>query len=328
MANELDPFAEELLKMSNSERLSLAKKLKAAGYSVPESGQQSAALLDAFTKANSDATAYGARTGNTELKLVDFLAQEAKARKSGSSTASASTQNVINIYTDAEADAVIIPAFKQLLNREPTPDELKKIRTDLQAKQKNTPTKTEYKTVNGVTNAVTTGGLNAEDFINSKIQALPEFNEVKSKDLGIIRQDLETAIKANGMNPKDFPDLENWINAVYNGAKPDVYKNIVRATASVGMPENVKNIMSSGVDLTTVYSPYRNIMARVLELPDAAIKLDDPTLRSAIGPDKEMSIYDFEKSLRKDSRWQYTNNARESVADAALQVLRDFGFQA
>lgn len=69
-------------------------------------------------------------------------------------------------------------------------------------------------------------------------------------------------------------------------------------------------------------------MARVLEVPDAAIKLNDPTLRSAIGPDKEMSIYDFEKSLRKDSRWQYTNNAREEVSNAALKVLRDFGFQA
>jgi hypothetical protein len=31
--------------------------------------------------------------------------------------------------------------------------------------------------------------------------------------------------------------------------------------------------------------------------------------------------------LRKDPRWQYTSNAREDVSTAALQVLRDFGFQ-
>jgi hypothetical protein len=68
-------------------------------------------------------------------------------------------------------------------------------------------------------------------------------------------------------------------------------------------------------------------MATVLEINPNTISLNDPTLRGAIGPDKEMSIYDFQRSLRKDPRWQYTNNAREEVSDVALKVLRDFGFQ-
>jgi hypothetical protein len=50
-------------------------------------------------------------------------------------------------------------------------------------------------------------------------------------------------------------------------------------------------------------------------------------LRTAIGPEKEMSIYDFQRSLRKDSRWQYTNNARQETSSTVLGVLRDFGFQ-
>jgi hypothetical protein len=40
-----------------------------------------------------------------------------------------------------------------------------------------------------------------------------------------------------------------------------------------------------------------------------------------------MSIYDYQRALRKDSRWQYTNKAKEEVSDVALNVLRDFGFQ-
>jgi hypothetical protein len=47
----------------------------------------------------------------------------------------------------------------------------------------------------------------------------------------------------------------------------------------------------------------------------------------AIGPDKEMSLYDFQRQLRKDTRWQYTDNAREEVSNAAMKVLQDFGFQ-
>ena len=68
-------------------------------------------------------------------------------------------------------------------------------------------------------------------------------------------------------------------------------------------------------------------MASVLEINPETINLDNTVLRSAIGPDKEMSLYDFEKVLRKDNRWQYTNQAKEEVSSVAMKVLRDFGFQ-
>jgi len=38
-------------------------------------------------------------------------------------------------------------------------------------------------------------------------------------------------------------------------------------------------------------------------------------------------VYDFKRAIRKDTRWQYTDNAREEVSNIALNVLRDFGFQ-
>jgi hypothetical protein len=68
-------------------------------------------------------------------------------------------------------------------------------------------------------------------------------------------------------------------------------------------------------------------MATTLEIPRENISLNDPTLRMAIGPDKEMSIYEYQRSLRKDPRWQFTDKARETVADTASRVLKDFGFQ-
>jgi hypothetical protein len=68
-------------------------------------------------------------------------------------------------------------------------------------------------------------------------------------------------------------------------------------------------------------------MAKVLEINSETIRLDDPVLRSAITSQGEMSLYDYQRALRKDPRWQYTNNAREDVSNSALQVLRDFGFQ-
>jgi hypothetical protein len=68
-------------------------------------------------------------------------------------------------------------------------------------------------------------------------------------------------------------------------------------------------------------------MARILEINPESISLNDPTLRSAIGADKEVTLYDYQRMLRKDLRWQYTDNARQDVSDSALTVLRNFGFQ-
>lgn len=134
---------------------------------------------------------------------------------------------------------------------------------------------------------------------------------------------------ANGIDlDKQFGgQLDGWVERVLQGESLDTFKNIIRRTAKIGMPENVGKLLDEGVDLDTVYSPYKNIMASVLELNPETIRLDDPVLRSAITSQGEMSIYDYQRALRKDSRWQYTNKAREEVSDVALNVLRDFGFQ-
>jgi hypothetical protein len=73
-------------------------------------------------------------------------------------------------------------------------------------------------------------------------------------------------------------------------------------------------------------------MSNILEVPSTGIDLFDPKIRSALSytlPDGKVgtkSIYDFEKDLRQDPRWQYTNNAREQASSIATTVLKDFGF--
>ena len=100
-----------------------------------------------------------------------------------------------------------------------------------------------------------------------------------------------------------------------------------RMMAGIGQPEFVRGLLNQGYDLDQVYAPYKNTMASVLELNPEQIDLNDPTLRSAISDKGETNLYDFQRMLRKDSRWQYTQNARQEVSDITLNVLRDFGFQ-
>ena len=101
-----------------------------------------------------------------------------------------------------------------------------------------------------------------------------------------------------------------------------------RKLAAQGQPQYVRDLLSQGYNLSQVFAPYRQTMATILEIDDPnSIDLNDPLLRSAISDKGDMNIYDFKKALRADSRWQYTEQARQDVSTAALQVLRDFGFQ-
>jgi hypothetical protein len=151
-------------------------------------------------------------------------------------------------------------------------------------------------------------------------------------------QALQAVAKANGLSIKDIlPKLsvlpgQNLDDAVLQKlatGELDINRlaQDARMIAAQGSPDYVKNLLQQGYDLEQIYAPYKNVMAQILEINPDEIGLNDNTLRSAIGQDKEMNVYDFKKALRKDSRWQYTENAREEVSNSILGVLRDFGFQ-
>jgi len=140
-------------------------------------------------------------------------------------------------------------------------------------------------------------------------------------------QALKATAAANGLDlEKNFgTQLQTWLQNINQGESVETYKQIIRGAAKLGLPDKVGSLLDLGVDLDTVYQPYKNIMYQVLEVNPETINVNDATLRKAIGPDKEMSLYEWQDFLKKDPRWQYTNNARESAYDAAQTVLKDFG---
>jgi len=89
--------------------------------------------------------------------------------------------------------------------------------------------------------------------------------------------------------------------------------------------------LKAGQSLSEVASPYVMTMAKMLEINENDLDLRDNTLRSALqatdkdGKPAARSLFDFEKSLRKDPRWMQTKNAREELSGVARQVLVDFG---
>lgn len=328
-----DPNAVQLYEASDAVRREVANLLKNAGYRVAVDGKYTDALVNAYTDAVQKAAIQSQRLGRA-FSVRDYLTQEATAQGAGGGP------SITNYISDpTQAAGTIQAVFQGLLNREATDKEVGALTKILVDAQKRNP----YKTVDGVR----TGGLDDRQFLTDLIKsgtyeankkASPGIlknlaKEAETKKVGVeekVRLTNEQSILgtalANGIKLSN-DQVKAYVDGIKAGRSLEQTQQDIRNIASLGQPENVAKMIAAGTDLDTIYQPYRNRMAAVLEIPSDQISMDDSALRSAINLNGPMTLYDFEKNLRKDSRWQYTNNAREEVSNAALKVLKDFGFQ-
>ena len=319
LTNELATAGQFIARtLDDQGRVDLAAQLNSVyNINLPLNGKYSPDLKAAYTRLLTDKFTRSLDEGRT-LSTQDFLSlatAEGTYRDSGGGK----PDIFASISDPTQAASIITSVFKSELNRDPTAAELTKYTKQLQSAERRNP----FKTVNGIR----TGGLDKTQFIVGELQKLPEFAKKKTDKAALTSQSLLGTARANGITLNQA-QIDSFTKRVQDGENIKTIDSEIRSIAGLGMPEKVQKLLAQGIDLNTVYSPYRNLMASILELNPESIDLKDPTLRSAIGPDKEMPIYDFEKALRKDYRWQYTDNAKRDVSNVALKVLRDFGFQA
>jgi hypothetical protein len=145
-------------------------------------------------------------------------------------------------------------------------------------------------------------------------------------------QAIQSIARANGFSVKDIVPGGQTEQQVLQGIAtgsidPNRLAQDARKLAAQGQPQYVRDLLGQGYNLDQVFAPYRQTMANLLEINADEIDLNDPTLRTAITDKGDMNVYDFKRTLKADKRWQYTENAKQEVSDAAFKVLRDFGFQ-
>jgi hypothetical protein len=315
----------------------LQQALKDAGtYKGPVNGIFNAeALLPAAIAAEEDLDKY-ASLGLVYTDRFEFyktLANNRKAAGEGGLGDGPSTTQYPSISSPTAAVAKINEVFNAELGRDATPSEIKIFSSKLLDAQRKQPSTQTVKIIKGKKIVETLTGVDANQFLMDEIKKNPNLKKEIDQRLqgakSLTRQELEKTAIANGLDLDDnFGSIVNdWVKRVDNGENVDIFKNLIRGTAKIGLPDKVAQMIDNGLDLETVYAPYKKLMAATLEIDPTSISLNDPTLRMAIGSDKEMPIYEYQRTLRKDPRWQFTDKARENVSEVASRVLKDFGFQ-
>ena len=147
---------------------------------------------------------------------------------------------------------------------------------------------------------------------------------------------LNALLLANGFDPNNsswqgyVSDTVNKI-AVGDMSIEDA-QSFVREQAATMYPVFSDRIRQ-GQNVQDIAAAYYQIYADTLELNPDEIKLTDPYMRTALqdvdketGKPQAMSLWDFQKMLRKDERFQYTKQANQAADGLAASILSMFGF--
>jgi hypothetical protein len=155
---------------------------------------------------------------------------------------------------------------------------------------------------------------------------------------------METFIKATaadyGVKVSDSR-TGDWLGRTLRGDFTE--ENIVDLVTDMARTRypGLAELLDQGRTVADVAEPYRDSYARLLEVPFSTVDLFDPMLQKALQgtrstatktnasePPQIQNLSDFERGLRRDSRWQFTNNAKQATMDATIGVLRDWGLHA
>ena len=113
----------------------------------------------------------------------------------------------------------------------------------------------------------------------------------------------------------------------------DDIKNDLRGTYLAGAYPAWSDRIMQGDDPADIAAPYKTKIASLLEVDEDQIDLNDSLLQRAMqgvgadGKPKVVPLYEFERQVREDQRWQYTDNARKTYSTMADDLLKMFGFR-
>lgn len=136
----------------------------------------------------------------------------------------------------------------------------------------------------------------------------------------------------------DLPDYQvgEWVGGALAGRyTEDHLRDFARDMARSKYP-GMGYWLDQGMTVRQVAAPYMRSYADLLEVSEDTVDLREPMVQQALQgspgqagkPPTMKSLWEFERDLRKDSRWLHTRNARDTMRSSALGVLRDMGLYA
>lgn len=142
-----------------------------------------------------------------------------------------------------------------------------------------------------------------------------------AEDYGLTFSDASFAAQLNNIATQRS-DVTSIVNQYKNQAKSHY----------AGFADQI----DQGFTVRDMAEPYRQMMAKTLEISDKTINIGDKNIQRAltyrptaakgkVGPPTPMALWQFQSELKNDPRWNKTQNAQDDILAAGRKVLSDMG---
>jgi hypothetical protein len=176
-------------------------------------------------------------------------------------------------------------------------------------------------------------GMNESELANALTEYISFDSGTVRGSAGTTQNNIKSWAMRNGLQLADNMVNDYTKNILAgNTTEADVLQDL-RNTYLVGSFPAWSDRIQAGMDPADIAAPYKQRMARLLEVGEDEIDLNDQLLQKAmqgVGADGKPSVtplYAFEREIRQDDRWQYTENAMDTYAKAGTKILQMFGLR-
>ena len=143
--------------------------------------------------------------------------------------------------------------------------------------------------------------------------------------------------KSYGWKPKDLLErIKSTLTGSFgvdaeNADKTQSVESFTQAAKNqaIGLYPHLKAQINGGSTLDDIFGGYRSLTAKLLELPESAVDVSNPTYAQALGnmENGQMSLADWEIKVKTDPKMGYnkTNQANLDAQTLGLSLARMFG---
>jgi len=150
---------------------------------------------------------------------------------------------------------------------------------------------------------------------------------------GVTQDTINKWAMSNGLSLSSN-SVQDYVKSIARGDSSfEDIKSDLRRTYMAGAYPAWSDRINAGQDIADIAAPYKSRMAKLLEIDVSQIDFNDNMLSQGlqgVGADGKAGIvplYEFDKMIRKDPRWDRTENALKTYTDAGSSILKMFGLR-
>jgi hypothetical protein len=298
--------------------------------SDPRTAAGRAAATKAYNRAV-DNTADANQYGNM-VTVMDMLTLDYSPGSTTGSGGGTSTFKQFSTYTKDQARKKAVDAYRAVLGRSPSEQEIAEFSNGLMRAAKAAPSIQKTKAGGKSTSQETTQGFNEKDWTLGYLSAkIPTDTDLQGASG--VAQDMVTGLsQAYGVRLSPALAYDSVRDIIEGKLDADGLEQVFKEQAKILFPHLSEKI-DSGLNPRKIADSYIANTVNILEKGPTEVDMFNPYVKEALTYKDKDGNYalptadEHARTLRSKSEWLDTRNGKETLMSAADNILRQMGFE-